>query len=117
MRILNFQIRWQKLFKLIFTTFRYPRKDRDYEVDETVKIVYRQRSPYREELGIAKIIKKEKEWIITNPPYNSIPILTDEEAIEDGFESRADMYKWMKKQYGNRVDREPMNKLTLKRER
>lgn len=60
MRILGFNQKGGKLNNnIMFTTFRFPRKDKDWEVEEVVQVVYKPRSPKREILGIARIIRKE----------------------------------------------------------
>jgi len=62
MRILGFSKKWAKLNnKLLFTTFRFPRKDKDWEIEEVVQIVYKPRSKEREPLGIARIIPNPPE--------------------------------------------------------
>ena len=117
MRELGFSKRWPKLQQEVFTTFRYPRLDRDWYVGEHVQLVYKHRSKDREFLGYAVIEKKEvreldREYHAMRP---DVPLLTDEEAQEDGFESLDDMFAWMEKKYG-RLDFMPrMNKLTLRR--
>ena len=63
MRILGFSTKWDKLDNdLLFTTFRFARKDapkgRDWAVEEAVQIYYKPRSPRREFLGVARIIRK-----------------------------------------------------------
>lgn len=44
MRILGFSKHWAKLDNPEFTTFRFPRKDKDWQIGETVKIVIKPRS-------------------------------------------------------------------------
>jgi len=93
MRIMSFTKRWAKLNNpILFTTFRYPRKDKDWEVEEVVQIFFRTRSKEREELGIARIIRKEvkdtsKEYHYGSSlyPTATLDIITPEEAKEDGF--------------------------------
>ena len=87
MRILGFSKEWPKLSQAQFTTFRLARKDKDWEVGETVQIVLRPRSKDRKVFGIAEIIAKEPRrmgWHHSNP---IIPMATKEEALEDGFEA------------------------------
>lgn len=100
MRILGFSKKWDKLNQLVFTTFRYPRGDRDWAVGEKVKVVL---SPRRkgggELLGMAKIISKEAREL--DACFSSVaPLVTETEAIEDGFDDFADMVAFMEKQYG-----------------
>jgi len=134
MRILSFSERWTKLNKswfepnlLTFTTFRYPRRDKDWEVEEVVKIVYKTRSPNREELGMARIIRKdekntEKRWSYYPLPSfpNTPDMITPEEAKEDGFTGMhggGDVEKlldWLRESAGIRFYREHIvHKLTL----
>lgn len=120
MRVLGFQKMWDKLTKgWEFTTFRYPRGDYDWEVEELAQIVIQpRRKGGGNKLGTAKIISKEirefDEEYLEFDKDCTISLVTDEEAIVDGFQSREDMIKWMEKTYG-RLDWMPrMNKLTLK---
>ena len=106
MRILSFTKMWDKLERNIFTTFRFPRKDKDWQKGEVVRVFYKQRSPERRELGTAEIIDKE--------PKNILEDVTGIEAKEDGFQSISDMAIWMRKSYGDRIEKELMNCLTLK---
>ena len=92
MRILGFSTKWRKLNQDVFTTFRFPRKDRDWEVEEVVQIVYKPRSKEREILGIARIIRKQekdlgKRWSYFPHPSspNTPDMVTPNEAEEDGF--------------------------------
>lgn len=106
MRILTVSEMWDKLKQDTFTTFRFARKDRDWEIGEKVKVVYKSRSPKRKELGIAEIVGKESRRIRED--------VTGAEAKEDGFQSISDMAIWLRKRYGDRIDEEAMNRLTLK---
>ncbi len=120
MRILGFSEEWAKLKQHTFTTFRLPRKDRDWVVGETVQVVLRPRSKQHVTLGTAKIIAVEQRRLFslkwaTSDKYNC-PFVTDEEAIADGFVGEKDMYGWMNEIHGDdaRFIFEPMNKLTLR---
>ena len=104
MRILGFSKKWDKLLNDSFTTFRFARKDRDWDVGEMVQVVYKPRSKDREILGVAKIISKETR----------LGCQDDAEAQEDGFIDARDMERWMVKTYGEARTWEPMNKLTLR---
>lgn len=108
MRILGFCKKWPKLQKPKFTTFRFPREDRDWGVGEVVQVVYKPRSKGREYLGNAQIIKVE---------VNHMEAISDTEAQIDGFKDARDMNIWFQNTYGN-DDRwffhYPMNKLTLR---
>jgi len=112
MRIISFSKKWDKLNQHEFTTFRYPRGDKDWYVGEVVQVFYKSRSPQREKLGIAEIIGKERREL--DPNFESItPVVTHAEAREDGFIDRGDMVVFMQKQYGlNYISL--FNKLTLK---
>lgn len=111
MRIISFTEKWPKLQKPVFTTFRYPRADKDWYDGEMVQVFYKNRSPKREKLGIAQIIKKEPRELEPNFEHVA-PVISHEEALEDGFMSRGDMVIFMQKQYG--LDYISLfNKLTL----
>jgi len=105
MRIISFSQRWPKLLNQEFTTFRYPRKDKDWFVGEAVQIFFKSRSPQREKLGDAIIVNK----VLRFGPRD------DKEAQDDGFIDTADMERWMRKTYGEAKLWERINKLTLKR--
>mgnify|MGYP001585030723 FL=1 len=105
MRILGFSKKWNKLTNQQFTTFRFQRRDKDWEIGEQVQVVYKPRSKEREILGIAQIIAKD---------FCNIRELSQTDAIQDGFLDREDMMKWLDKVYKGRIYEEPMNKLTLK---
>ncbi len=110
MRELGFSQKWGKLNNNVFTTFRFPRKDRDWEVEEVVKIVFKPRSKQRQVLGVAKITNKEMRKIAT--AYEQYRP-TEEEAIADGFTNLFEMNTWFNKTYGKRIFEEPINKLNL----
>lgn len=125
MRVLGFSQKWPKLQQGVFTTFRFSRKDRDWEVGEAVEIIYKPRSKNREVLGIAEIVAKElrrMSWVDSKLAQRKV---INEEANEDGFPDGKDQYgnrksgyyymwEWLFDTYGGRrlLD-EPMNKLTL----
>ena len=128
MRILGFSKKWDKLNNgIMFTTFRFPRKDKDWEVEETVQIVYKPRSKNREPLGVARIIRKDtkdlsKEWSYYPRSHrpNTPDMLTPDEAKEDGFTGmhgggdREKMIKYLTKSQHTHKNRENLiNKLTL----
>jgi len=117
MRILGFSKRWRKLSDPEFTTFRFPRKDKDWRIGEQVQIVYKPRSKERELLGVAEITNLYSIRIFPEPipdPICPIGAITEREAIADGFASLKAMQLWMWDRYKRRVVNEPMNKLTLK---
>ena len=109
MRIISFSKMWEKLSQAEFTTFRFPRKDRDWERGEVVQVYFKSRSPERERLGIAAIIFKEIRF--DGKPETDV---TRAEAIADGFCSIRDMENWMIKTHGMVKAWKPMNKLTLR---
>lgn len=114
MRILGVSRRWDKLNRPDWTTFRFTRKDKDWQIGEVVQVVLNPRSKHREKLGVAEIISKEPKWM--KPKLRAdIPDITQEEAIADGFEEWRDMWAWLLKRYDiRRLLGEPMNKLTLR---
>jgi hypothetical protein len=132
MRILGFSEHWQKLDNdLLFTTFRFARKDadrgRDWAVEETVQIFYKPRSPKREFLGIARIIRKQPKNLsklfsyFGNYQANTPDVIRPDEAEQDGFINKhhgggdtEGMRDYFHKTYGwAKCDNEPIYKLTL----
>jgi hypothetical protein len=105
MRILSYTQRWDKLKKPIHTTFRYPRKDKDWYEGEIVQEVYKTRSPNREVLQKAKIIKKEPKQLVD---------IIHEEAIADGFINLYAMFEYLQKAHKGKDIHKPINKLTIK---
>lgn len=113
MRILGFSEKWDKLNSIEFTTFRFPRKDKDWQVEELVQVVYKPRSKGGgEKLGEALIFNKDYKWVVLW--YSGGWGITEEEAMADGFNDRYDMLHWLEKTYGVRHCYEKMNKLTLR---
>lgn len=105
MRILGFSKKWPKLSQSEFTTFRFPRCDKDWFLGEEVQIViHPRRKGGGDKLGTAEIIGKESRLGAQN----------DTEAQADGFIDCRDMERWMIKTYGEAKTFKPMNKLTLK---
>jgi hypothetical protein len=135
MRILGFSTKWDKLNNdLLFTTFRFARKDavkgRDWAVEEVVQIYYKPRSPKREFLGIARIIKKDSKDLnkrftyfqSLGSPYvtNTPDTITPDEAESDGFTGNhgggdtEKMRRYFLDTYGfSKCEKEPIYKLTL----
>ena len=107
MRILGFSKKWDKLNNIEFTTFRFPRKDKDWQAGEVVQIIVQpRRKGGGDKLGNARILEKECKLLQS---------VTEEEAMKDGFEEWIDMVNWMEDIYEfERLWREPMNKLTLR---
>lgn len=129
MRILGFSLKWPKLNldkpvteRPIFTTFRFRRRDRDWEVGEVVQVVYKPRSKGREILGIAQIFCSESRWVLNAEDdelkhygdYFAVKAVREDEAVLDGFKNRADMVAWIGRTHRLRNVLEPMNKLTLR---
>lgn len=112
MRILGFVKYWPKLNKNTFTTFRYPRRDKDWQVGEKVQVVIKPRTKDKVWLGVAEIIAKEKRNVSWKR-MNGIRNLSFEEAVDDGFKSRTAMISWLYNLYGDRILQEPMHKLIL----
>ena len=108
MRILSFSKRWQKLSNPTFTTFRFPRKDKDWFVGEVVQVWLKTRSPEREYICEAVIVAKN---------YLPLYFVTNAEAREDGFANKRDMFMWVLKAHGGKravAENFMMNKLTLR---
>ena len=130
MRILGFSRKdWMnyltgrsKLQEEEFTTFRFTRRDQDWGVGEVVQVVYTPRSKDREVLGVAEILSSESRWVLNAEDdemkhygdYFAVKVVTENEAIVDGFKNRADMVDWVGKAHRSRNVLEPMNKLTLR---
>ena len=126
MRILGFSKKWNKLGETTFTTYRFPRKDKDWQVEEVVQVVYKPRSKDREIQGVARIIRKQikdlnKRWSYYPLPSfpNTPEMITPEEAREDGFTGMhgggdtEKMRRFFIDTYGYRKCEEPISKLTL----
>jgi hypothetical protein len=106
MRILGFAIRWPKLKQKQFTTFRFERKDRDWQVDEVVQIRIKPRSKGGGDiLGTAKIVDKVRR--------DGEAFITDDEANADGFQDKVEMCQWMLKNHTPEQLVRPLHKLTL----
>lgn len=121
MRILGFNKKWDKLKQPEFTTFRFPRKDRDWAIGEQVQIVFHPRGKDHKNLGIAEIILKEPRAIGILGDKTNCQHITNEEAIADGFPDTEikhgyfSMWEFLFGAYGGeRLLNEPMNKLTLR---
>ena len=121
MRILGFSKKWDKLEQDEFTTFRFPRRDKDWYIGEKVQVKIKPRQKGGGVfVGIALIIDKRLRRIDRFRGVATIPymgFLTEEEVVRDGFQNAKDMLDWLQKSYGNDdrwVFSEPMNKLTLR---
>lgn len=97
-----------KLEEDIFTTFRFQRHDRDWEVGEVVQVVSKPRTKGRELLGIAMIVGKAPRWVSLGWVE-----VSELEAKADGFSGISAMIDTMAKMHHNRNYSEPMNKLTV----
>ena len=126
MRILGFSKHWVKLEEKEFTTFRFARKDRDWEVGEQVQTVFKPRSKEREILGIALVVNKDPRCMAWQGSKLTEAKVTNTEAIADGFQSGETkgikyhayyfMWEFLWDSYGGeRLLNEPMNKLTLRK--
>lgn len=131
MRILGFSKKWPKFHlnkpveeRGIFTTFRFPRRDRDWMVEELVQVVFKpRRKGGGEFLGIARIIRKQPKDLIKDFSYsqpNSLDIITPEEAYDDGFSGMhgggdtRKMRQYFYDTYGySKCEKELINKLIL----
>jgi len=111
MRILSFSLMWPKFLDEEFTTFRSAGY---WRLNETVQIWYKQRHSSRMKVGIATIIALERVKITPDSKYSrEIRLMTNEEAIRDGFDSSADMVQWLRRAHGNKLT-PIMDKLTLR---
>ena len=119
MRILGFSKRWPKLKQAEFTTFRLPRRDKDWGVGDGVQVVFKpRRKGGGELLGIAQIIAKQPRNVAPDWGQDGLPMITNDEAIEDGFSNWGEMFDWLAKAHGlHRLATEPINKLTLRWEK
>ena len=118
-KIMSFDKRWPKLQQPEFTTFRHQRGDRAWEIGEYVWVFYKARSKARELLGIAEIIGKELRELdsfFTDgkriKPLD-VPLVTDAEAIADGFQNREGMVSYLEKREGSNYI-SLLHKLTLR---
>jgi len=103
---MNYSTLTPKLQEAEFTTFRLPRRDKDWKEKEVVKIVYQPRGKSREVLGVAKIIIKERKYFFYLPHglYKE-RIINDNDAMRDGFQTSHEMYLAMVKMHGHeRID-------------
>ena len=104
MRIMSFAKPWPKLTQPIFITFRLQRRDKDWQLGERVKVVLHARTRHRMVMGSADIIRKEEV---------GINLITEAEAVEDGFNSVVEMTNWLRLAHGSRLGQVPLHKLTL----
>lgn len=103
---MNYLTLTPKLQEAYFTTFRLPRRDRDWKEKEIALIVYQPRSKKREVLEPAKIIIKEPKYFFYLPHgLFKERIINDNDAKRDGFQTSHEMYLTMVKMHGReRID-------------
>jgi hypothetical protein len=99
---MGFQKQWinqvtgkPKLSEETFTTFRFPRKDRDWEVGETVQVVMNPRTKGRVPVGEAVIVSKEIKALIPAQRHGQTNLITNDEARQDGFMLAAELVDFM----------------------
>ena len=107
MRRMGLSLRWAKLWQPEFTTFRTPRKDKDWFVGEKVRVVFQPRSKNRQPLFLAEIVAKEPK---------TFDKITSAEAIADGFSGIITMWAFLENSHPRFKASTPLNKLTLKRQ-
>ena len=83
---------------ILFTDFRFPRKDKDWQVEELIKIVYKPQRKIHEVKRIARIIRIDKKDLHKQYNYfvagygrsseNTPDVITPEEAYDQGFSNR-----------------------------
>lgn len=108
MRIFSFCRKWGKLNldlpieqRSDFTSFRFVRKDKDWQEGERVQVYFKSRSPQREHLGIAEIVEKLPK---------AIKEISEFEAVADGFNNACEMWIFLDKPSFSKM----INKLTLR---
>ncbi len=111
MRVMGFSVMWEKLSNPEFTTFRLPRKDTDWHIGERVQGVYHPRSKTRKFLFLANVINV---WPCSFDGLFA-HVITEEEAIEDGFTDLKAMQDWLKKAHNSLDSSQIFNKITLRR--
>lgn len=99
---MGFQKQWvnqltgrPKLSEVEFITFRWPRRDRDWEVGEIVQVVIRPRTKERIPLGEAAIISKEPRSLNSKPNL----LIIDSEAMMDGFPNADALREFLRHTY------------------
>ena len=116
MRILGFsKVDWRnyitgqdsKMLQPEFTTWRWPRKDKDWGIGEVVSAVVRPRSPHRLILGEAVIVTIEGK-----DKY----AITDDEARADGFDYGWKLTSYLdRERYARKIDYATnVHKITLR---
>ncbi len=114
MRRMGFSLNWPKLKQEELTTMRFKRRDKDWLVGETVMVVYQPRH-FNHALGLATILKKETRAVSRVMVSPETPLVTEEEAVQDGFEHLGGLLQWLWKSGGkDRVMQETVNKLTIR---
>lgn len=98
----NYEVERPKLALPRFTTFRFPRRDRDWTPGEIAKTVYKPRArkdTVRTVLGLVVIISVEPRSFLPRN-INGVKPISNREARMDGFESALEMGKWIQSTYG-----------------
>jgi hypothetical protein len=111
-RELGVSVMWPKLEEPEWSTFRFPRRDKDWQVGETVRIVFHPRGRDRKVLGTAQVRDKQPRVMIADE--GPIMSTSPDEAREDGFNSLSMMCAWIRQRYGEESLHKPMNKLTIR---
>ena len=93
-----------------FTTFRFPRKDRDWEVGEVIQIVMNPRTKKRIPLGEAMIVTKEPRSLIGGKAHS----ITNDEARLDGFRLATELVDFLLKGKPIQYWASHPNRLTLR---
>jgi len=101
---MNYNMQVPKLVVPTFTTFRMPRRDKDWQAGEEVKVVLRPRTKDREYLGQATIT------VVQAFEQHQF---TDAMARQDGFLRKTDLYLYLVKAHRGRLLQEKVNRLTL----
>ena len=113
MRRMGFTLCWPKLSQDECSTLRFTRRDKDWLLGETVLVVYQPRH-YNYVLGMAMIISKEPRAVSRAMASADAPLVTEEEAIADGFDNLGGLLQWFWKTGKDRVMKEAVNKLTIR---
>ena len=106
MRVLGFSKLWLQLAQPTFTTFRYPRRDKDWCAGEQIQIVFDKRGSDHSILGIAEIVKVNPRCLAMHKCNCGYRKISDGEAKIDGFKSKYAMWHWWEETYKD-TDRWP----------
>lgn len=126
MRILGFCKDWDKLKQPEFTTFRFEHRGKPHVIGEQFQIKIKPRSKgggiFK---GIAKLRMKEPRAMAKYGDLTGCQLVTNDEALVDGFEDKWDKHAFKRAYFGmweflwdcygwERLHKEPMNKMTLR---